>query len=133
MNIEHKAEKHICSICGKEYEGYGNNAQPVNNSKCCNECNYSVVIPIRMYTNCLQEIINNGESEVFEVKSKSYADVTYYYIKGKQVITDFKKMFVRDITLKKLKSTIKKLDALYCYTYLFCDYNYMSNLYKEQI
>lgn len=133
MKQNNKAEKHLCSICGKEYEGYGNNAQPVNNSKCCNECNYSVVIPIRIYTNCLQEIINNGESEVFEVKSKSYADVTYYYIKGKQVITDFKKMFVRDITLKKLKSTIKKLDALYGYTYLLCDYNYMSNLYKEQI
>ena len=23
MNFEHKAEKHICSICNKEYEGYG--------------------------------------------------------------------------------------------------------------
>ena len=23
-------EKHICSICGEEYIGYGNNAQPVN-------------------------------------------------------------------------------------------------------
>ena len=24
----------ICSICGKHYEGYGNNAQPVNDGRC---------------------------------------------------------------------------------------------------
>lgn len=40
--------KNICSICGKEYQGYGNNAQPVNNGRCCNECNLSVVIPARL-------------------------------------------------------------------------------------
>ena len=125
--------KKTCSICGKQYEGYGNNAQPLNEYSCCDECNTRVVIPIRMYSNRLQKIIDNGESKVFVVESKRYDDVTYYYIKDKQILTDFKKMFVRDITLKKLKSTIKKLDALYCYTYLFCDYNYMSNLYKEQI
>ena len=123
--------KKICSICGKQYEGYGNNAQPLNEYSCCDECNTRVVIPIRMYSNRLQKIIDNGESKVFVVESKRYDDVTYYYIKDKQILTDFKKMFVRDITLKKLKSAIKKLDALYCYTYLICDYNYLSNLYKE--
>ena len=123
--------KKICSICGKQYEGYGNNAQPLNEYSCCDECNTRVVIPIRMYSNRLQKIIDNGESKVFVVESKRYDDVTYYYIKDKQILTDFKKMFVRDITLKKLKSAIKKLDVLYCYTYLICDYNYLSNLYKE--
>ena len=123
--------KKICSICGKQYEGYGNNAQPLNEYSCCDECNTRVVIPIRMYSNRLQKIIDNGESKVFVVESKRYDDVTYYYIKDKQILTDFKKMFVRDITLKKLKSAIKKLDALYNYTFLTCDYNYLSNLYKE--
>ncbi len=37
-----------CSICGKDYEGYGNNAKPVNNGQCCDECNFRVVIPERM-------------------------------------------------------------------------------------
>ena len=37
-----------CSICGKQYEGYGNNAQPVNNGRCCDECNRTVIIPRRI-------------------------------------------------------------------------------------
>lgn len=37
-----------CSICGKEFEGYGNNAQPVNNGRCCDYCNATVVVPRRM-------------------------------------------------------------------------------------
>lgn len=41
-------KQHICSICGKSYEGYGNNAQPVNNGRCCNKCNETVVIPRRI-------------------------------------------------------------------------------------
>ena len=40
-------EKYICSICGEEYIGYGNNAQPVNDGRCCDECNRRTVIPIR--------------------------------------------------------------------------------------
>ncbi len=123
--------KHFCPICGKQYEGYGNNAQPVNEGRCCDECNSRLVIPFRMYSRRVQEIKKSGESEVFEVKSKNYGDVIYYYVKGEQVLTDCKKMFVRDVTLKRLKSTIKKLDALYNYTFLTCDYNYLSNLYKE--
>lgn len=40
--------KNTCSICGMEYQGYGNNAQPVNNGRCCNICNFLVVIPARL-------------------------------------------------------------------------------------
>lgn len=45
--IQKTAEKHICSICGEEYFGYGNNAQPVNDGRCCDECNLNIVIPAR--------------------------------------------------------------------------------------
>lgn len=38
----------VCSICGKNYEGYGNNAEPVNNGRCCNDCNATIVVPRRM-------------------------------------------------------------------------------------
>jgi hypothetical protein len=34
---------HICSICGEEYTGWGNNAQPVNGGRCCDPCNVIVI------------------------------------------------------------------------------------------
>lgn len=37
-----------CCICGKEIEGYGNNAQPVADGQCCDECNMDKVIPARI-------------------------------------------------------------------------------------
>ena len=38
----------VCCICGKECEGFGNNAAPVKDGVCCDECNASVVIPKRI-------------------------------------------------------------------------------------
>jgi len=43
-----KIKKNICSICGKEYSGYGNNAQPINDGRCCDVCNILTVIPTRV-------------------------------------------------------------------------------------
>lgn len=38
----------ICCICGKPFEGYGNNPVPVSNSGvCCDPCNIAVVVPAR--------------------------------------------------------------------------------------
>ena len=45
---EEAAEKKICSICGEEYEGWGNNAWPVNDGTCCDSCNYLFVLPERI-------------------------------------------------------------------------------------
>ena len=60
-------KKEICSICKKEiapvvYQGkvvwtQGDNAEPINNGRCCAECNYLVVIPARMRQ------INKGEQD----------------------------------------------------------------------
>ena len=36
-----------CSICGKDFEGRGNNAEPVNDGVCCDICNINIVIPRR--------------------------------------------------------------------------------------
>ena len=47
-----KKTKNICSICGQEYYGYGNNAQPINNGRCCNECNRTKVVPFRIAMMC---------------------------------------------------------------------------------
>ena len=37
-----------CILCNKEYNGYGNNAEPLKEGLCCNECNVTKVIPERL-------------------------------------------------------------------------------------
>lgn len=44
-----KDETKICSICHAAYTGYGNNAKPVNDGKCCDTCNTVHVIPHATY------------------------------------------------------------------------------------
>ena len=43
-----KMKKYRCVLCGLEFQGYGNNADPVKKGKCCNYCNSSRVIPERI-------------------------------------------------------------------------------------
>ena len=40
--------KHICVICEEPIEGYGNNARPYEEGRCCDVCNVSWVIPMRI-------------------------------------------------------------------------------------
>lgn len=38
-----------CCICGREFEGWGNNPWPVESEgECCDECNIEIVIPARI-------------------------------------------------------------------------------------
>ena len=47
-----------CSICKNDVrDKYGHNAQPINNGRCCENCNYMFVIPKRIKD---MEISNNG-------------------------------------------------------------------------
>lgn len=48
VNIPIKKEAHTCSICGKTYYEFPNNAAPVTDGNCCDECNMNVVIPARI-------------------------------------------------------------------------------------
>lgn len=42
-------DKHTCCICGREFEGYGNNPYPVkDDGVCCDDCNVNAVIPARL-------------------------------------------------------------------------------------
>jgi len=45
-----------CSICEKEYVGYGNNAEPINSGRCCDYCNSYEVVPKRF-----ELLFKNGE------------------------------------------------------------------------
>jgi hypothetical protein len=40
----------ICSICKSPYEGHGNNPRPLLDvsARCCDACNSTVIIPLRM-------------------------------------------------------------------------------------
>lgn len=40
--------KQTCRICGGEFEGWGHNAEPVTEGRCCGRCNYNVVLPARI-------------------------------------------------------------------------------------
>ncbi len=47
MNSESEEEEEICVLCRKLIEGHGNNAQPLHEGRCCDECNVTKVIPER--------------------------------------------------------------------------------------
>jgi len=38
----------VCSICEREYIGFGNNAWPINDGRCCDDCNSAHVIRTRI-------------------------------------------------------------------------------------
>lgn len=46
--MEMKKETWKCCICKRRFTGWGNNAQPVKDGKCCDECNWMYVIPARI-------------------------------------------------------------------------------------
>lgn len=48
QKISDQGDHYTCSICRKECVGFSNNAWPVNNGRCCNQCNADRVIPMRL-------------------------------------------------------------------------------------
>ena len=44
-----------CSICNKDFEGFGNNAEPINDGVCCDDCNNLVLVER------IDDIINKGD------------------------------------------------------------------------
>lgn len=53
--IQEALEHHKCIICGNEFDGYGNNAEPVKHGVCCDRCNQEKVIPARLNKTTLKE------------------------------------------------------------------------------
>tara|TARA_R110000824_G_scaffold129597_1_gene291115 strand:+ start:12381 stop:12650 length:270 start_codon:yes stop_codon:yes gene_type:complete len=45
---ENKMNISVCSICHMPFFGMGHNAQPINDGRCCNDCNSVAVIPVRL-------------------------------------------------------------------------------------
>lgn len=38
----------ICCLCREEYDEFGNNAMPLMEGRCCDECNNTKVLPFRV-------------------------------------------------------------------------------------
>lgn len=121
----------ICSICGEEYEGYGNNAQPVNNGQCCDECNSNVVIPFRFNYSRLQLIKNERKSQVRKISLRTHRNVQLEYIEDCEVLTDYKNHFIRNVSSENLDNAISILDKIYNRYACICGtYDYMCNINK---
>ena len=43
-----KEVKKVCCLCGKEFEGWGNNAWPLAEGICCDSCNRNKILPARL-------------------------------------------------------------------------------------
>lgn len=63
-----KEKKGVCSICFKDYVGFGNNAKPVNSGRCCDSCNGMIVIYARI--NCAQRAIIKYAKRRTKTKSR---------------------------------------------------------------
>ena len=125
-----KKTNNICSICGQEYYGYGNNAQPVNNGRCCDECNRMAVIPMRILLSHVWEDIENRTENVVEMKTES--GFTFYYHKTKGIITDGNKIFISDITDDNVNTALDRLNILAkLLTYRIGRYEFLEEDYKE--
>ena len=48
QNKKDREQAWKCVICGGKFTGWGNNAEPVKSGRCCDLCNSSVVIPMRI-------------------------------------------------------------------------------------
>ena len=46
--MDDKPVPQLCAICFMPFDGFGNNASPVNEGKCCDRCNLSIVVPARI-------------------------------------------------------------------------------------
>ena len=66
--IKEAYEKHKCVICGKDFDGWGNNAWPIKDGICCDECNAEKVIPERLKQLNLKE--DKEEKEIPDISVK---------------------------------------------------------------
>ena len=67
----------VCCICGKVFEGYGNDPWPVQEEgKCCDDCNMEVVVPIRIAK------LKSKEEKETEKKMLSCAEIQCFWNDG---------------------------------------------------
>lgn len=81
IKLDEDIKKKRCVICGKEFEGYGNNAQPVKAGFCCDDCNKDVVIPARLEKAGLKEEVEEPSEET-TAPEKAPVDTAVVEVEG---------------------------------------------------
>lgn len=78
-----------CCICGGPLGKYGNNAEPVKSGRCCDKCNYEVVLPTRLglIKSNLDEC-NKSNKEIIDEKLQGPEIEEFYKLCKKVGIND---------------------------------------------
>ena len=82
-----------CSICDKVFEGTGNNPSPFKRDVCCDECNESIVLQLRLF------LSGNTKKQLLVITP--YNDIT------------FLEFDVDDVPLKDLQELVDGYIELY--------------------
>ena len=124
--------KKICSICGKQYEGYGNNAQPISNDKCCDMCYHVFVLRYKELGNAINSA--KERDKIVPITKTLTNGVHLEYLEEYSMLTDYKKVFIREIKANSLNDAISKLEVMYDH-YIIGDWNYvqLTEQYNELI
>lgn len=93
--IEEASKK--CVICGKEIQGYGNNAEPVAKGRCCDECNKTKVIPARLKQTMNEEAPTANKEKLFaEIREIAAADWEVGKIFDPEDFDEFAQIMIED-------------------------------------
>lgn len=64
-----KDHTHVCPICGNTFTGYGNNPYPIaEEGRCCDDCNRSYVLPMRILLDRASGYIDDTVNEMMMLK-----------------------------------------------------------------
>ena len=69
-----------CKICNETFLGHGHNAEPIANGRCCDVCNDTKVIPLRLdLMSLIQDtdkmLVGDSESPAFQMFSRLARDL----------------------------------------------------------
>lgn len=101
-----------CVICNKEYEGYGNNAEPIAKGMCCDNCNTTYVIPARLKQLEVEKKLEDSSVEdavVGFIVQSVYGTKEYRVKKEEQAVAQYLKDFPR---AKKEDVTVQGIGTL---------------------
>lgn len=51
LNNFEEGKSYRCPLCGKSFKGYGNDPWPIVTDRVCSECDWKVIIPLRIKLN----------------------------------------------------------------------------------
>lgn len=104
--------KRECVICGREFSGYGNNPWPVMQSgKCCDECNFDVVLPARMAGNTRKVKAKDSLRDLNALIESEKEAITLYTNAIRDAGEGLERSIYEEI-LKNEQDHLEKLDAL---------------------